>query len=235
MVKVGVNRDALISVNQGEGVKLTARNTVLELHSDAERVGAGVQGPPGRSLVYNWDGPRLGVGYEGEPLEYRDLGRAYGAGGWALWRDTAYSEARPLEIDTAASGSAGALGGAALLSITPEANFEHAPIDAVRWFDGMTFTPTNVGEAYLLRLSLTALPLVAERELAVSLVVPDFFTVWGEQAKASRGAGVAQRLTFTGVVYALETFVREGGVFAVETDGPLELFDLSVLIVRLVE
>lgn len=226
MTRIGVQRETpLLSCEEdAQGVRLGAQGRVIEILSDAERVGAAVQGPPGRSLDFDWEGARLGVGYEGDTLEYRDLGRAYGVGGWALWRDTRYTPDAPLELN-----------GAATVQFTPEANLTYAPDDAALWFDGATFRPQNVGEAYALRLGLTALPLVAERELAVSLIIPGFFTVWGAQTELSRGAGVEQRLAFTGILYALETFVREGGMFTLETDGPLEIYDLSLMAVRLSE
>ena len=121
------------------------------------------------------------------------------------------------------------------LELSPTFASNFAPDDAEAWYDGVHFFPQNAGESYLLRLSFTALPLVAERELAVRLEVEDHFTLWGEQTELSRGAGVPQRVSFEPFVYALATFVREGAVFRLETDGPLELYDFSLLAVRLVE
>ena len=207
-------------------VKVTAHTQRLELSHTNEGGKASVfrQGPPGVGLEFEWQGSSLGVGYAGEELEYRDLGRAYGAGGWALWRDLDLSEAAPLLVD-----------GSHRLELSPTFASNFAPDDAQGWYDGVHFFPQFAGESYLLRLSFTALPLVAERELAVRLEVEDFFVLWGDQTELSRGAGVPQRVSFEPFVYALATFVREGAVFRLGTDGPLELYDFSLLAVRLVE
>lgn len=226
MTKIGVTREQLEVSCEGEaqGFRFGATKTVIEILSDAERVGAAVQGPTGRSLVYDWDGARLGVGYEGEPLEYKDLGRAYGVGGWALWKDPMHTETNPLELVNEAP-----------LQFTPEVDLTHAPEDAAAWFDGMTFRPTRAGESYALRLAFTAVPLVAERELSARLSVPGRFTVWGDQLELSRGAGVPQRVALQPLIYALDTFVQNGAIFVLAADGPLELYDITLMAVRLSE
>ena len=207
-------------------IKVRAHTERLELKEVNQGETASVfrQGPPGVGLEFDWRGKRLGVGRTGEGLVYRDLGRAYGAGGWALWRDLDLSEAAPLLVD-----------GSHRLELSPTFTSNFAPDDAEAWYDGVHFFPQFAGESYLLRLSFTALPLVAERELAVRLEVEDFFVLWGDQTELSRGAGVPQRVSFEPFVYALATFVREGAVFRLGTDGPLELYDFSLLAVRLVE
>ena len=208
-------------------LKVRAHTSRLELTHTNEGGKATVfrQGPPGTGLEFEWEGDRLGIKREGEAeFAYQDLGRAFGAGGWALYADTRYTDASPLALD-----------GTSRLELTPSPNLTFAPEDASAWYDGVHFFPTKAGESYLLRLSFTALPLVAERELAARFEVENRFTLWGDQTELSRGAGVAQRVSLEPFVYALETFVSEGAVFTLQTDGPLECFDFTLLAVRLVE
>ena len=225
VIEVFYERGDVLELDQTYSVGLTTERLTLTEDSHGAQVTVLRQGQPGAGLEFDWQGNRLGLRREGESeFDYQDLGRAFGAGGWALFTDTQYTEAAPLLLD-----------GTQRLELNPTPNLTFAPEDASAWYDGVHFKPRRAGESYLLRLSFTALPLVAERELAARFEVEGRFTLWGDQTELSRGAGVAQRVSLEPFVYALETFAREGAVFALTTDGPLECYDFTLLAVRLVE
>lgn len=225
VIEVFFERGDVLELDQTYSVGLTTERLTLTEDSHGAQVSVLRQGPPGAGVEFAWEGNRLGLRREGEAeFDYQDLGRAFGAGGWALWADTRYSEAAPLLLD-----------GTQRLELAPAANLTFAPEDAASWYDGVHFKPTKPGESYLLRLSFTALPLVAERELAARFEVEGRFTLWGDQTELSTGAGVVQRVSLEPFVYALETFASEGAVFTLQTDGPLECYDFTLLVVRLVE
>lgn len=214
-------------VQREDTLEVTVATERLEL-THANRGGDATvfrQGPPGRSLAFDWQGRSLGVGYAGQALEYRDLGRAFGASGWALWRDQSYSDQNPPLL----------LNGVEELSLDASSVLEYAPEDAVGWSSGSDLFPTAEGQAYLLRVAMTALPLVAERELGFEMFLYDGPVIYGEQTELSKGAGTPQRVAFQALVYSGADMVRDGAYMRLTSDGPVELYDFTTLIVRLVE
>lgn len=106
-----------------------------------------------------------------------------------------------------------------------------APASSI--WDDVTYsvTPDTVGASYIVRLNLTANPTLNNRNFTIDLDIGGTQGIILERTtRLARGANNNTKVSLTNSIFALNTFVTNGGRFFITCDGDVELFNISLLI-----
>ena len=148
--------------------------------------------------------------------------------GWELYEDTQYTEISPFEID---EGVAVALPNNGLSSDVSQAPTVNA------LYDGTRMTPNDLGDSYVLRISIAVATTSNNGTFSLSLDISALgdgsITIASTAIRTARGTGInnAQLYSIAIPIFTLGTFMANGGLFRFESiTGDSSLYDISFLI-----
>ena len=137
--------------------------------------------------------------------------------GWIQFSDTQYTQASPLTILANTRTVLPNNKGSVLNT--------NGPPGAENWLDLNAFKPDSPGDFYVFRLSFVADPTLNNRNLVLDLDIGGSQgIIWSQTIRLARGAGVDTRVSVTIPVYALNTFVVNGGLFNINCDGDVNVY-----------
>lgn len=146
---------------------------------------------------------------------------------WAQYSDTTYTTGSRFSIT----------GNAAAVNMP---NDSGSVIDAympvgLEFYDGVSglITPNTVGETYDLRINFKGESTTNQNFLTISLDIGGALGVILEKVvDFPRGQGIEHSFSSSNIIYALGTFVANGGQLKISADDDAEIWDVSYYIVR---
>ena len=145
---------------------------------------------------------------------------------WAQYGDTTYTASNRL---TLIAGATIVLPNDALNNIT-----SYMP-SGVTFYDPATLkiTPQSVGETYELRINYKGESGSVSNYLTVQLDIGGTQGVVLERIQTfPKGTGTEHAFSSSNVLFALDTFVANGGTLSITADGTAEIWDITYVIVR---
>jgi len=105
-------------------------------------------------------------------------------------------------------------------------------------WDGVSnkITPIQLGDSYIFRISFTANPTLNNRNLTIDLDLGGSQGIIFERStRLARGANVDTKVSMTNSIFALSTFVSNGGEIYITCDGDVEIFNKSIFIQKVTQ
>ena len=105
-------------------------------------------------------------------------------------------------------------------------------------WDGVNnkITPIQLGDSYIFRISFTANPTLNNRNLIIDLDLGGSQGIIFERStRLARGANVDTKVSMTNSIFALSTFVSNGGEIYITCDGDVEIFNKSIFIQKVTQ
>lgn len=149
--------------------------------------------------------------------------------GWAYYVDSQYTSGSPRTI----SGNTRTL--LTNNKLGADTNETYLPSDTITWWNSTTnrFTPTNLGDAYDVRLGIIANASGSNPYITFDLDVGGSIgIIWANTGVFARGAGVATRFTMSIPVFTLDTFLSNGGGFYITTSSSTTIYGITMLVQR---
>ena len=120
-------------------------------------------------------------------------------------------------------------------SAAPTVLSTHGPVGASGWWDQTdgVFQPDNEGDAYALRVQFDCNPSGNSKDIFLELDIGGTLgTIWSKTLHLIKGAGANTYIIETMNIYALDTFVANGGTFYATVNGDATLTHLGLMITR---
>jgi hypothetical protein len=110
----------------------------------------------------------------------------------------------------------------------------YIPPGVTTFYNGGLITPENIGDAYSISVRLVAVPVNnTDQEILLRIILSDNTTIYEDVKVLPKGTGVEHFVSFSVIVYSLDTFVADGATVQVRAaGGSLDLYDITYLITR---
>lgn len=149
--------------------------------------------------------------------------------GWVNIIDTTYTSGAPLTLSN---------GARTLLDLNADVFLEdYAPngFTGADFYDNATskITPLGLGDSYIYRISLTAVPAQNDKTLILDLDIGGTQGIILQRStRLSKGAGTENFISTTNSIFTLGTFVANGGELYLTCDGACDIYGISLFIQR---
>jgi hypothetical protein len=149
--------------------------------------------------------------------------------GWAVYRDTQYTEASPLLLTDG-------VGGIALPNNAGIVLDSQKPVDVASFYDPVTKKIAGrAGDGLVIVVDLVAKPTSASLK-SIDVWVDIGGTVgrtYQNTITLPKGSGVANRLSLTMPVYTLDTWESNGGILYLQVDHNCSVYDIRYIFHRI--
>lgn len=150
-------------------------------------------------------------------------------GGWLNYADATHTEGSPQAVtaDTSTLLTIDGEGG------TSEQEYRRGITTDV--WSGNTFSPSAVGESYLVRVTMKVSKATSnDTTLELDLAIGDGYgiIIADERRPLTKGQGITDNLSFTFPIFCLDTFGRYGGRFFLLATENVDVWGKSIFIQR---
>ena len=151
-----------------------------------------------------------------------------GATGWASYKDNQYTEQNPFRM----------LGGAETVLPNNAATVldDQLPVGVARFYDVATqkLIAARSGDGYTFRISMKAIPTVANAEIILSIDIGGAFgKILTTPYTVAVGAGALREVSIPiAGAYAADTFITNGGQIKVLASHDIDVWDMNYIITR---
>ena len=198
-------------------------------HSNGVVIGSFASDPTGEKegqLYWN-DVSKTFRQYNGTIWE--DLSATSGTAGipsWAQYADTQYTTGSRFSIT----------GGALAVTLPNNAlnNITTYMPPGVDFYDGSTVTPATVGEVYMLRINYKAESATADNYMNISIDIGNGseVVVLEKILTFPKGISIEHSFSSSNLIYALGTFIANGGTIKIYADDNTDVWDINYVISR---
>lgn len=217
------------------------------IHIAADGISLTMDGPPLRTDLYDvlidpalvGTGTKINIVAESDyskfsiPSGYRDTAETrFNFGtvtGWASYTDTTHTSGSPQAL-TASTRAQWSNDAGTTLN-------EYRPGNTELW-DSNEIKPSNVGEAYTIRVDFVIQPAQTNGVLTLDLDIgsdpfgASSIVIMTDTLPLSKGTA-AQKISRSFTVYCLATFLANGGAIGIECDKNADIYDKVITIVRI--
>lgn len=153
-----------------------------------------------------------------------------GGAGWGFWADAEYttSSRQTISTSTRTLFEVDGLGG------TTETGYL-STVPATVWSGDNTIMPTEVGEAYSVRIDCAVAPTASSTgyvELQLDIGSGSQINIVARRLNLAKGQGVTHSFSIAFPIFCLDTFNANGGKFYMTPSVSIELWDRRIFLQR---
>lgn len=147
--------------------------------------------------------------------------------GWANYEDSQYTELSPQSfpagVRTLLTNNTGGA----------QTNEEYLNEPSPLWANDKIM-PAQIGDAYDLRISFKAKSATADNFLTLELDIGDGspVVIFGESRRLLKTAGTENRVAFAIPIFALDTFILNGGKIYVTANADIDVYETGILLIK---